>query len=246
MAGKDEFAKVLSSTFGFKQMAFANKIKWFANEYFDIKKYMRENKKTKLSRMILQGIGSSVKDNITKLFPIIFEEKGRGVSGFPTWTEEIATTYFDVEPLHLNSRKSVVKQILNGIFQLWTLHGVEFARIVGKGLDDEIWIKYLFSELKEKIYIISDVRYKNEKEIIESYGGKVVRIVRTDAPFISSANHESETNLDNERDWYFIITNEHRGDWRNALAVIASNFIRKLKNDGFFSKEEINNFKIEI
>jgi len=244
--GKDEFAKVLYSTFGVKQIAFADKIKWFANEYFDIKKYMRENKKTKLSRMILQGIGSSVKDNITRLFPIIFEDKYKGVSGFPIWVEEIATTYFDVEPLHLNSRKSVVKQILNGIFQMWSLHVVEFAKLIGKGKDDEIWIKYLFKDLKEGLYVISDVRYTNEKEAVESRGGKVARVIRIDAPFISSASHESETNLDNEKDWYFIVTNVHRGDWRNDLTKVASNFIRKLKNDGFFSKEEINNFKIEV
>lgn len=245
--GKDEFAKVLSSTFGFKQVAFADKIKWFASEYFDIKKYMRENKKTKLSRLMLQGIGKSVRDNITKLFPVVFEDKYKGVSGFPIWVEDIATTYFNVEPLYLGSKKSVVKQILNGIFQLWTLHGVDFARLVNKGTDNEIWIKYLFNGLKEEeLYVISDIRYKNEKRAVENYNGKIARVVRIDAPFISSANHESETDLDNEKEWYFMVTNAHKGDWRNDLTKVASNFIRKLKNDGFFSEEEISNFKINL
>ena len=67
----------------------------------------------------------------------------------------------------------------------------------------DIWVDYLIRKYKRESkfgdrFVVSDVRFKNEKEAIEKEGGVVWKIVRRDNPGTSSGvhGHASECDLD--------------------------------------------------
>jgi hypothetical protein len=70
----------------------------------------------------------------------------------------------------------------------------------------DIWINALFSRYNEEKskWVITDVRFPNEKKVIESKGGIVIRINRDDIP---TSNHLSEISLDNSEFKYVINNN---------------------------------------
>jgi hypothetical protein len=63
-------------------------------------------------------------------------------------------------------------------------------------IDERVWIAAAFHEMddREQNYVIADVRFHNEANMIHSEGGKVWRIMR---PGVEAVNtHISETDLD--------------------------------------------------
>lgn len=75
----------------------------------------------------------------------------------------------------------------------------------GRNLDYNFWVNALFSEYQPKVnWIITDVRFKNEAEIIRQHGGLVIRINRNTE---EQDNHPSETSLDNYAHFNAIIDN---------------------------------------
>lgn len=251
-SGKDELCKILAKTFGFERKAFADKVRWFGITYFDLTPELVNETKTKESRKILQGIGNSVRNNITKLSQILLttEPVEIGVSKYPVWVEQIAVEEFGVEVKDLKGRKKYKGIVLNGIFRMWSAHIKEFIS-VSRGVDEEIWVNYLLDELKEinqdTIYVITDVRYANEKTVIEKLGGKTVKILRMDKPDIEAGeNHKSEIDLDDVTDWDFKVINEHKKDWKERLILASANLTRKFKTMGLFTSADIKKFKINL
>ncbi len=245
-SGKDELSRILCSTYGFTKVSFADKVKEFGMDYFGLTYDECFKTKTKESRAILQGIGTSIREDLSFVAQHIDElDPVLGVSGFPTWIEKIATEEFYVEPVDLKSKKKFVKTVLNGIQTMWK-DKWEYINNVTEKLGDT-WIEIVFLNLEDQIYVIPDVRFKNEKRRIESVGGKLIKIIRIDKPDIEiGEEHSSETDLDDDINWDFVITNEHKTDWRNGLVLAASNIVRKLSYEGFFTDEEKARFKISL
>jgi hypothetical protein len=78
--------------------------------------------------------------------------------------------------------------------------GTEAMRYV---FGEDIWIKTLFRrfEQENRPTVVSDVRFKSEAEAIKSRGGYLVRVDRY-IPFDPEVDtHQSETDLDDWRDW---------------------------------------------
>ncbi len=260
-SGKDELCSLLCLSYGFERVSFADKIKEIAIEYFDMEPEVAFGKKTKNSRQILQGIGLAVRKNISKVEKIrecfqtmaTIPENGwhndpEGISKYPLWIEHIATEDFGIEMTDLKSKKKYVRTVLLGIRDMFYNMLDEFTEVT-KGEDDDIWINYSLKKCKPgQVYIISDIRYTNEKRMLDITDlNRAIKIVRVDKPPIEAgAGHPSETELDLETQWDYIILNEHKNDWKDRLLQSSSNMIRKFTSENFFTDKDIKEFKTNI
>ena len=103
----------------------------------------------------------------------------------------------------------------NATRQLLQVYGTDIMRKKNAGewtyfVEDIILHNSIFLPETEEVnflILVTDVRHINEKELIEEYGGKVVRLLTTENRIVGrdnfieneeSAKHESETALDNE------------------------------------------------
>lgn len=267
-SGKDEFGMILKETYGFKTASFANKLKEFALEYFNQTPDEVFINRTANSRKILQGIGHMCRRETNYVYGLIRaansgfvdnEDLYEGVSKHPKWVEKLGMEYFDILDIDLKGRKKYVRQVLKGICDMYLSKVNEFVE-VSDGDQEKIWINYLILNLPDNgVYVITDVRYKNEKDSIENLvlpeshitettkRGVVVKMVRMGAPPIEAGQaHPTEMELDHIEDWFYLIRNEHKVDWRDRLVQQASNLVRKLDAQSFFDEEDKRLFKIDI
>jgi hypothetical protein len=73
-------------------------------------------------------------------------------------------------------------------------------------LHQNIWVNATFADYNDFPWCITDVRFKNEADIIKDKGGILIKINR-DLPETDKSHHESEKALDNYTGWDYIITN---------------------------------------
>lgn len=249
-SGKDEIAKVLEMGYGFKRVAFADKLKEFGIAYFGLDFDDAFKTKTANSRAILQGIGLCVRNEITnvkdKFRSSEFNEKG--ITGYPKFVEELGIKYFRIQSEDLARKLKYNKAVLSGLLAMWTDKLDEFVEIT-EGKDKFIWVNYLYQQLnKHDTFVVPDLRFQNEKKFIKEIGGKVIKIIRLDNPQIEAGEkHESEVDLDNETDWDHTIINEHVSDWYQKLEYSIANMMRGIiaKND-FFDEKDTAKFKVKL
>ena len=110
--------------------------------------------------------------------------------------------------------------------------GREFLQLFGQAVRDYVhedaWVNALMANYKEYYvwkkmpnWIITDVRYENEANIIKSKGGIIVRIHR---PGVGPCNnHKSEIGLDN----YDFNMNVHNSGSYQQLAIVADELTKK-------------------
>jgi hypothetical protein len=107
------------------------------------------------------------------------------------------------------------------------LVGTECLR---KGYRDDVWVKALERVIQRepaRDYVVSDCRFENETTAIKRWGGKLVRIIRSDAPQIATSNHASETALDGWADWdYALINNLTLDDLHAKVDTMLEGFRR--------------------
>lgn len=107
----------------------------------------------------------------------------------------------------------------NTYLEEWGLTIGEMLQKVGTdamrdNFDKDVWVKSAFNKMKDEktVYLISDVRFPNEAERIKEEGGWLIRIegdplnVRDNVK--RSQKHESETALDEYKDFDIVITND--------------------------------------
>jgi len=242
-SGKDEVANILCESFSFEKHLFSQAVKEYAVKYFNLDPEIVFDKRTKESRAILQGIGSSVR-NCTQLVKNSIDSVDK--FGYPSYVGIIAETEFDLKPTKLNKAQ---KQIYDGILQLFSKENVEYFIDISKGVDEDIWISILNSKIKDSnnVIVIPDVRFINEKRFIENNNGKCIKVVRIDKPDIeNNPNHISEINLDSETRWDYVLINEHKYDWRMSLLVSSVNMVRKFVKNNFFSEEDKQKFIVKL
>lgn len=272
-SGKDELASIFKESFNFIPVAFASKVKQFALQYFELTSEQANEKKTKDSRRILQGIGNSVRHNIITIENILSDEAHmknlKGVTGFPGWVEEMAIMEFDIKPENLKRKLKYNKIVLNGIFNLWRQNIYEFKNMcydeVAMSYDSSlIWVNYLIAQIEKlscklestnkengtdlrPTFIVTDVRYKNEKTAVERFRhGVIIKILRVDKPEIETgAEHDSEIELDEAKDWFYIVVNDHKAAWAELLLLSSINIVRKMNHNNMFSAADKAAFKIK-
>ena len=249
-SGKDELCNILCETYNFERIAFADKVKDISIKYYGVTEEEVTTKKTKASRMIIQGVGNTVRQNSSQVYKMITENSEEkiliGVSGFPEWVERIAMEEFHIEPIDFKRKLKYNKMVFEGVLNMFNEMHKEFYEI-SRNVSQDVWVNYLVQSLPDtEICIVTDVRYKNEKEAMERYG-KVIKISRTDKPEIEAgATHPSEIELDDETKWDYVIVNTHKTDWKDRLVVNSANAIRKFDSEGFFSEENKTNFRIHL
>ena len=249
-SGKDEFCSILCTTYGFQHISFADTIRNLGVKYYKLKKSEITDKKTKESRQILQGIGLSVRKHISTIKTLLENPEmiSIGVSGFPRWSEELATKDFNVEEADLRRRLKYLKTVLSGNVEMWTNELETFVK-GAKGTDTNIWLNLLLEQYTDDlVYVISDVRFMNEYDfLLNNSSAKLIKILRVDNPLIEAgANHPSENELNHIVRWDKIITNEAKTNWRDGLVLAGSNMVRQFKHLNFFTDKDIEKFKINI
>lgn len=70
-----------------------------------------------------------------------------------------------------------------------------------KNVHEDIWVMAAFSQMtKDENYVIADVRFRNEANVIKQYNGEIWRIERPDVQAVNG--HVSEWEMDGyEYDW---------------------------------------------
>jgi len=115
----------------------------------------------------------------------------------------------------------------------WEMSPREVLQVVGTDLFrtnfmDDFWVRIGFETIKEEIakgnnVVISDTRFPNEVKAIESLGGKIIRMKRSD--MVSADTHSSESSLDNYSFEYDIIAKT--GELPSVFLVIDSIILGK-------------------
>ena len=172
-SGKDEAAKVLVEEYGFKRIAFADKLRDFLyalDPVVDIRRaevplnVVQNGEKKRL--MLDEDTQSTI--------PVSIEIRVRQVIDKYGWDGYKETEY-----------GTEIRSLLQRL-------GTEAGR---NTLWDSIWIDAALHDLDEQgRYVVTDARFPNEADAITGRGGKLVRITRHN---VGPANqHPSETSLD--------------------------------------------------
>ena len=108
----------------------------------------------------------------------------------------------------LDSIKHIPNTILGGNTPRYAMQtiGTEWGRGM---INDSIWIDSCIARIeKYDRAIISDVRFDNEAERIKNRGGVILKVHRTNEPYIQEADHASEQGIRADLVDYHIVNNE--------------------------------------
>ena len=137
---------------------------------------------------------------------------------FADKVKDIVCTLIDCTRGDLEKEEFKTKNVLCGYSprQLLQLVGTDFGRNV---IHKDIWVNLTFRNYDEySKWLISDVRFKNELEIIQKNKGIVIRVIRPELE--SMDQHESEVNLKDNDDIYdYVIYND--GNINSLLEEVA-------------------------
>lgn len=141
----------------------------------------------------LSGYAKSGKDTVASMIRDI--DDSFQIKKFSGKLKEIGTILTGI-PTHLFESQNFKEQNLPG----WDMTVREFLQKLGTdairdGLHENAWVNALFADYKQgDNWIITDVRFPNEIDMVRKYGGITVRVNRQG---ISPVNaHPSETALD--------------------------------------------------
>lgn len=124
------------------------------------------------------------------------------------------------------------------IDKFWGLSPREALQKVGtdlfrNGFRKDIWVKSLenrFLNSKSDTYIISDLRFKEEVELVKKYNGYLVKVERDRPSYDPQVdNHSSENDLNEFNGWNVIIKNN--GTLDEFYKRILEHFLKESKND---------------
>jgi hypothetical protein len=172
-SGKDEAAKVLVEEFGFKRIAFADKLRDFLYALDPIVTVKKVDSPINVRQ------GETIKrlyidEDTRATVPLSVEVRVRQVIDKHGWDGYKETEY-----------GTEIRGLLQRL-------GTEAGR---NTLWDSIWIDAALHDLDESgKYVVTDARFPNEADAVQQRGGQLIRITRRG---IGPANtHPSETSLD--------------------------------------------------
>lgn len=95
------------------------------------------------------------------------------------------------------------------------------TEVFRNNFDDDIWVNLLFNSYSEGKWVITDVRFQNEVDMIKQYGGIVVKVERASTD--SEDTHISENLVDRFEYDYIIKNNGRPVDMLKDIEIILAN-----------------------
>ena len=188
--GKGEFAEVGRTTFGIKEISFGSSVKIECmdllksiNAPYTIENFYGTNEQKEEWIDLVDENLRIIRRDHPDFLRILFT-KGQ-MSGCLCGKHS---------PTH-------VKFTYRSLMQWW---GTEYRR----AQDYNYWVKKTLDFcVGNEVYIVSDLRFKNEAQGIRDAGGYLIRVERPGRPQISNADHPSEIDLDDWEDWDQVMLN---------------------------------------
>ncbi len=166
----------------------------------------------------LCGDPGSGKDTVAK----ILRDKYKFMNlSFAERGKKIINEIFDLDSDQLwGNKKEIIDERYNKtprqIMQI-IIHG--FRKV-----NEDVWINYIRKEMKNyyfNLFVISDVRMKNEFKFIKENNGIIIKVVRPDLNFTPS--HITDTDIKDEKPDYIIINNKNVSDLEeNVISLMES------------------------
>jgi hypothetical protein len=157
----------------------------------------------------INGYARSGKDTVGQIIKDLQPEKNWEIKKFAGKLKQIASLLTNIPEEKMEDAYFKTQALSS---EWWTpcdeglqpMTGREFLQKLGtdalrNGLHTNVWVNALMSEhSKNKNWVVTDVRFPNEAEIIKAKKGVIIRIDRPGVKAVN--NHASETGLDN---WNF-------------------------------------------
>lgn len=191
-AGKDEFAKIAVEEFGATRVAFADAVKEEVADFLDKHNVCWEHRH-------LWGDG---KDKEATLRMKHYDRPKRGkLAAFITAHGDYSNGYHYFTP--------------RSLMQWW---GTEYRR----SKDPDYWVKRAADKMNsDGIYVVTDVRFPNEVDMLLGKSSCLVSVVRPDAMNISNPTHASETSLSDYTEFNYVVENNGTlEEYRNKVRVL--------------------------
>lgn len=187
----------------------------------------------------ISGKAGSGKDTAAKMLEVLYANPDISYEDFANRRYE---NFTDIQIVHFADALKETAQVLFrlGEWETNTQEGKkttinwigktvrELLQGIGQGLrdaiDSNLWVKILFANTKGwSNYIIADVRYPNEVKAIKERNGILLRIDRKGA---GAGNHNSETALDDYKEWDVHIENNNSiEDLFEAMRIFTKNYL---------------------
>lgn len=150
------------------------------------------------------------------------KESGYEIKRFAGIIKEITALLLSCKPKDLENRHFKYQKLdenwgqINTPRELMQLIGTEIGRNL---IDKNFWVYHLFSKFdRYSKWIITDLRFKNEKKEVERLGGLTIRIERDSNNLVDT--HSSETDLDHDIFDYVIRNNGTIAELQEELRKI--------------------------
>ena len=186
----------------------------------------------------ISGKAGSGKDTAAKMLEVLYANPDISYEDF---ANKRYKNFADIQIVHFaDSLKETVQVLFRiGEWETNTQEGKkttinwigktvrELLQGIGQGLRDAIdpnlWVKILFANTEGWTnYIIADVRYPNEIKAIKERNGVLIRIDRKGT---GAGNHNSETALDDYKEWDVHIENNGSiEDLFEAMKIFIKNY----------------------
>lgn len=156
------------------------------------------------------GIGGRARSGKTSVGDYLCKCYGFKNIGFADSLKEACRQIFGFSDEQLYGS---LKEVVDPYWKLTPRHilqcvGTECMRNV---FDKDIWIKAVEKKILESNdnFVISDVRFPNEAEAVQRWGGFLVRVDRPNSGASGGiASHSSETSLDGFDEWDYTLNND--------------------------------------
>ena len=162
----------------------------------------------------LSGKKGSGKDLFYELFnEIVFGYENKK---FADKLKQICSILSGLPIEYFYNRKKYSIYLENWNMDIRTMMQKVGTEVFRQNFDENTWAKSLFSDFKDSKWIITDVRFLNEVNIIRKYNGILIRIERPNNE--KKDNHASEISLDYYDKWdYKIINDGSIVDYKNKI-----------------------------
>lgn len=228
-SGKDTLALHLVEKFGFARLAFADKLYQEVADAFGVTVEFLQNRDTKETPTLVLSLSQCKDADFVHVAwrELVRQYANAMVKGLP---EVVAAPLRDVVIQRIQDVREFLQIPLSPrtVLQWW---GTEYRRVFCG--HDSYWLDEIRRQLKPgQRYVITDVRFANEANFVESEDGMLGRIIR---PYLQeledkalacgapTAQHKSETEL-RDRATAFTFVNEE-----NGLEAFYADAVRQLK-----------------
>jgi hypothetical protein len=185
-AGKDTAAEVLINKFKFERIGLADKLKDMCSEVFEINRQDMDNPDLK-----------------EKAFEDVITISSGHVHRISLFFDNIGFFFEDFK--YKDICKDFIGKNLTSIRNMLQVVGTDICRT---HLKDDIWLDCVVGRInsqKDKSFVITDARFKNERKFLQEAGATLILVKRPG--FEPSDGHISENQLGDENDYDVIVDN---------------------------------------